>query len=170
MTSRISAPTEKAEVIQILYYGVNRSLVTITGNGCSLKQILSSIKIMIYCRFRFVFIEIIILFSQNYHCQYHWLYDFWYITYFSSAWRGVCWEIFRHINVWYPHKAKIIGTYIEIKQFHVIINTKCVIDFTPILYTIIKKNYVHWLRALITPVPRFTETIPKYRNETEMDY
>ena len=49
MTSRISAPTEKAEVIQILDYGVNRSLVTITGNGCSLKQILSSIKIMIYC-------------------------------------------------------------------------------------------------------------------------
>ena len=51
VTSRISAPTEKAEVIQILGYGVNRSLVTITGNGCSLKQILSSIKIMIYCRF-----------------------------------------------------------------------------------------------------------------------
>ena len=44
MTSRISAPTEKAEVIQILDNGVNRSLVSITGNGCSLKQILSSIK------------------------------------------------------------------------------------------------------------------------------
>ena len=73
VTSRISAPTEKAEVIQILDYGVNRSLVTITGNGCSLKQILSSIKIMIYW---FVYIEINILFSLNYHCQYHWLYIF----------------------------------------------------------------------------------------------
>ena len=50
VTSRISAPTEKAEVIQILDYGVNRSLVTITGNGYSLKQFLS-IKIMISCRF-----------------------------------------------------------------------------------------------------------------------
>ena len=40
MTSRISVPTEKAEVIQILDYGVNRSLVTTTGNGCSLKRIL----------------------------------------------------------------------------------------------------------------------------------
>ena len=44
MTSRISAPTEKAEVIQIVDNGVNRSLVSITGNGCSLKQILSAIK------------------------------------------------------------------------------------------------------------------------------
>ena len=120
VTSRILAPTEKAEVIQVLDYGVNRSLVTITGNGYSLKQILSSIKIMIYCQFRFVNIETIILFSLNYHCQYHWLYDYWYITYFSSAWRGVCLEIFRHINIWYPHKDKIIGTYIEIKQFHVL--------------------------------------------------
>ena len=44
MTSQILAPTEKAGVIQIPDNGVNRSLVSITGNGCSLKQILSSIK------------------------------------------------------------------------------------------------------------------------------
>ena len=44
VTSQISAPTEKAEVIQILDNSVNRSLVSITGNGCSLKQTLSAIK------------------------------------------------------------------------------------------------------------------------------
>ena len=38
MPSPISAPTEKAGVIQILDYGEYRSLATLTGNGCSLKQ------------------------------------------------------------------------------------------------------------------------------------
>ena len=38
MMSRISAFTEKAEVIQILDYDVYRSLVIITCDGCSLKS------------------------------------------------------------------------------------------------------------------------------------